>query len=162
ILQVRPITRLDAERELQTALAAERARLWSSCAGKPAVWINFSISDVLPRPSGLVVDFFQSGEKKGETLSLTFKRLGIPVCAQERSAIFESVCGRMFINFSAYFKSVSAGLPIEFEAVDGKLAARFDWRGFFSQGILLPFRTAHLAFGLCTRFLREWWGKADR
>jgi pyruvate,water dikinase len=132
LLQARPITHAHSQ-ELRSGLVdAEKARLRTLTEKSDMIWTDFSIGDVLPEPSVLVMDSFQQATQPGAAVDRAFQKLGIPYRTTVDSTVnlYDLICGRPFINLSEYLNRVAPGFPLEFyQKSSREVGLRFRLKG---------------------------------
>jgi len=167
LLQCRPITAVagsDIGDECRRE-EIERLRRMADRAGRTLVWSDFSVADMIPRPSSLAFEMMGLMMVRGGSQDRALRALGLrfPDPA-EVGGFFELICGRAYLNLDAAVSSLDEALPVALDASrvgegEGRgadledLPVRPVWRGWRWLG-RLPAALLRWLFVVLPRFVR--------
>jgi phosphohistidine swiveling domain-containing protein len=117
LLQARPITAttLDAQRDAIRAREIERLR--SHAGDAIVVWSDFSIADMLPRPSPMVMDLFARMTLHEGGVGRAYRELGMRYSRQTYTRrLFDTICGRAVLNVSDFVRATIEEFPLRVDA----------------------------------------------
>jgi len=167
LLQSRPITaagRASRSEEIRRE-EIERLGRMAQEAGEVLAWSDFSVADMVPRPSPLGIEIFEFLAGRGGSFDRAMRALGLRYAGPERVGRgFEVICGRVYLNLGASVRSLEEAFPIALDArrlpatgersVDvERIPVRLAWRGWGSA-MRLPAALLRWLFLAPARFLR--------
>jgi pyruvate,water dikinase len=104
LLQSRPITTEGRASRAEEIRREEIERLGRMAreAGELFAWSDFSVADMIPRPSPLAVEIFQLMADRGGSFDRAMRTFGLRYPGPERVGPgFEVICGRVYLNLGA-------------------------------------------------------------
>jgi phosphohistidine swiveling domain-containing protein len=167
LLQSRPITASltsDAGEGIRRE-EIERLRRLAKRAGRVLVWSDFSVADMIPRPSPLAAEVFGLFTDPEGSHVRAMRELGLrPPPPDQLGGFFEVICGRGYLDLNASVQDLDWALPIalderplrgqEGRGVDlEQIPVRLAWRGWRSA-LRLPGALLRWLFVVPLRFFR--------
>ncbi len=167
LVQSRPITAApgsSVEEEIRRQ-EIERLAQMAEEAGRVLAWSDFSLADMIPRPSPLTSDLFDLLAGHGGSIDRELRTFGLRFAGPEQvGRTFEVICGRAYLNLGASVQFIDEALPLALDAeglpasgegsVDVEhIPLRLAWRGWRSAR-RLPGALLRWLFLAPVRFLR--------
>jgi pyruvate,water dikinase len=143
----------------------ERLERMASEAGRVLAWSDFSLADMVPRPSPLTIELFNLLTHRGGSFDRAMRSFGLRYAGPEQvGRTFEVICGRAYLNLGASVQAIDESLPLALDAkrlpatgersVDVEhIPLRLAWRGWRSAG-RLPVALLRWLLVVPARFLR--------
>jgi phosphoenolpyruvate synthase/pyruvate phosphate dikinase len=122
----------------------ERLERMARKAGRVLAWSDFSLADMVPRPSLLAIELFNLMADHGGSFDRTMRTFGLRYAGPEQvGRTFEVICGRAYLNLGASVQFIDEALPLALDAeslpasgessVDVEhIPVRLAWRGWRS------------------------------
>jgi len=150
LVQARPISAAATSTPGEEIRRGEIERLGRMAeeAGGVLAWSDFSLADMVPRPSPLAIELFNLLTERGGSFDRAMRSLGLRYAGPEQvGRSFELICGRAYLNLGASVRAIDEALPVALDArslpasgersVDVEhIPLRLAWRGWRSAGRL--------------------------
>lgn len=167
LLQSRPITAAATASRSEEVRREEIARLEQLAreAGEVLAWSDFSLADMVPRPSPLAIEILNLFADRGGSFDRAARSFGLRYAGPEQvGRTFDLICGRAYLNLGATVQAIDEALPLALDArrlpstgehsVDVEhIPVRLAWRGWGSA-MRLPGALLRWLFVAPFRFLR--------
>jgi pyruvate,water dikinase len=119
LLQSRPISAAARPPAAEKIRRDEIARLdlLARQAGRVLAWSDFSLADMVPRPTPLGSEIFGLLTEPGGSFDRAMRRFGLRYAGPEQvGPTFEIICGRAYLNLDAAVRCLDEALPLALDA----------------------------------------------
>ena len=113
LVQARPITASAESREVERIRQEEIQRLRQKTGGRPVVWTDFTIADMLQKGTPLIIEPLQRAAQDRGGIGRAYRRLGLRYRqGASGQAMFEVICGRPYVNVTECVCGLFSDLPL--------------------------------------------------
>lgn len=115
LVQARAITGTTRLARIGEIRREEIERLSRVAGGRVRVWTDFSVADMLPRPSPLAFEVMRWTARRGGGIQRSLRHIGLrPTRSTAEHPTYELICGRLYVNLDV--ATLDEDLPLAVDA----------------------------------------------